>query len=46
MFTLCDLHAAHALVQTVMRPTAEIAWPLLVEATGAEVLVEHARHTV
>jgi threonine dehydratase len=44
MFTLCDLHAAHALVQSVMRPTPEIAWPLLGEATGAEVWVKHENH--
>lgn len=44
MFTLPDLHSAHTLVQTVLRPTAEIAWPLLAEATGAEVWVKHENH--
>jgi threonine dehydratase len=44
MFTLPDLHAAHDLVLEVMRPTAEIAWPLLAEATGAEVWVKHENH--
>jgi threonine dehydratase len=44
MFTLPDLHAAHDLIQRAMRPTAEIAWPLLAEATGAEVWVKHENH--
>jgi threonine dehydratase len=44
MFSLPDLHAAHTLVQTVLRPTAEIAWPLLSEATGADVWVKHENH--
>jgi threonine dehydratase len=44
MFTLPALHAAHALVQSVMRPTAEIVWPLLSEAVGAEVWVKHENH--
>ncbi len=28
----------------MLRPTAEIAWPLLAEATGAEVWVKHENH--
>lgn len=44
MFTLPDLQSAHALVQTVLRPTAEIQWPLLAEATGAHVWVKHENH--
>ena len=44
MFTLPDLHAAHDLVQTVLRPTAEINWPLLSEAAGTEIWVKHENH--
>ncbi len=44
MFTLPDLQSAHALVQSVIRPTAEIAWPLLAEATGTQVWVKHENH--
>ncbi|MEZ5924518.1 MAG: threonine dehydratase [Hyphomicrobiaceae bacterium] len=44
MFTLPDLQSAHALVQTVVRPTAEIQWPLLSEAAGAQVWVKHENH--
>jgi len=45
MFSLADLDAAAALVHEVLEPTSAIAWPLLRERIGAEVVVKHENHT-
>jgi len=39
------IETAAALVQSHMRPTPEIAWPLLAERLGANVIVKHENHT-
>lgn len=44
MFTLSDLRDAQNLVRTVLRPTPAIAWPLLAERLGTEVVVKHENH--
>jgi threonine dehydratase len=44
-FTETDLRAACDLVYTQMPPTPQYAWPLLAEATGAEVWMKHENHT-
>ncbi len=44
-FTLNDLKAAAELVYQQMPPTPQHHWPLLREATGADVWVKHENHT-
>ncbi|MDP2803553.1 MAG: threonine dehydratase [Phreatobacter sp.] len=44
-FSLDELNAAHALVQTAMPPTPAFAWPLLAARYGCEVVVKHENHT-
>ena len=44
-FTLAELDAAADLVGRYVPPTPQYAWPLLAEATGAEVWVKHENHT-
>jgi threonine dehydratase len=43
--TLGDIEDAAALVHQHMRPTPEIAWPLLSERLGTRVVVKHENHT-
>ena len=45
LFTLEELRAAADLVYRSMPPTPQYAWPLLRQATGAEVWVKHENHT-
>lgn len=45
MFSLADLEAAQALVNTSFPPTPQYAWPLLGQRTGATVWVKHENHT-
>ncbi|MEZ5846338.1 MAG: threonine dehydratase [Geminicoccaceae bacterium] len=47
MIRLTDDIVRHArsIVRASMRPTPQIAWPLLAERTGAEVWVKHENHT-
>ncbi|HWB44426.1 MAG TPA: threonine dehydratase [Hyphomicrobiaceae bacterium] len=45
MFTLAQLEAAAELVRAVVPPTPQFAWPLLAEASGAQVWVKHENHT-
>lgn len=45
MFTLSDLEAAHKIVTAAMAPTPALAWPLLGQRLGAEVVVKHENHT-
>lgn len=45
MFTLDQLHAARDVVYRHMAPTPQLAWPLLAEAAGAEIVVKHENHT-
>jgi threonine dehydratase len=42
--TRADLEGAAALVHAQMQPTAQMAWPLLSQAAGAEVWVKHENH--
>ena len=44
MFTSQEMRQAHELVLTALRPTPAIAWPLLDERLGAEVVVKHENH--
>jgi threonine dehydratase len=44
-FSLDELEEAARLVQRHMRPTPEYVWPLLNEATFAEVWVKHENHS-
>jgi threonine dehydratase len=44
-FTRADLDAATALVRTTVPPTPTFSWPLLSDATGADVWVKHENHT-
>ena len=44
MFTLQELRAAHEVVLGALRPTPALAWPLLNERLGAEVVVKHENH--
>ncbi|MEO9516757.1 MAG: threonine dehydratase [Paracoccaceae bacterium] len=45
MFTRQDLEDAAAFVHSKMPETPQYAWPLLTNATGAEVWVKHENHT-
>ncbi len=45
LFTRDELIAATALVHGQMPPTPQYAWPLLADATGAQVWVKHENHT-
>ncbi|MEO9898247.1 MAG: threonine dehydratase [Paracoccaceae bacterium] len=45
MFTRQDLEDAAAFVHSKMPETPQYAWPLLANATGAEVWVKHENHT-
>ncbi len=45
LFTLDELHAAHAVVREAMPPTPAFAWPLLAERFGLPVVVKHENHT-
>ncbi|WP_284178002.1 threonine dehydratase [Rhabdaerophilum sp. SD176] len=45
MFSLTELEAAHRVVQAAMRPTPQLAWPLLAARLGAELVVKHENHT-
>ncbi|RBO54247.1 threonine dehydratase [Rhodovulum sp. BSW8] len=45
LFSLDDLEEAARLVHARMPPTPQYPWPLLAEATGAEVWVKHENHT-
>lgn len=44
MFNLAELEAAAALVHRFVPETLSVDWPLLSEATGAEVWVKHENH--
>ncbi len=44
MLTLTDLQDASRVIQTHLAPSAQIAWPLLSQRTGAEVWVKHENH--
>ncbi|PIE07153.1 MAG: hypothetical protein CSA74_08475 [Rhodobacterales bacterium] len=44
LFTVEEIEAARALVYTQMDPTPQIAWPLLGERVGTEVVVKHENH--
>ena len=44
MLHLAELESAASLVHSVLAPTPQIAWPLLAEATGADVWVKHENH--
>jgi threonine dehydratase len=43
--TVEEIESAQSLVYSIMRPTPQIAWPLLCEQLGAEVWVKHENHT-
>lgn len=43
--TLSEIEEGAALVHRHIRPTPEIAWPLLAERLGARVVVKHENHT-
>ena len=45
MFTLTELEAAHRTVTAAMTPTPALAWPLLAQRLGTEVVVKHENHT-
>lgn len=45
MYSAEELEAAQRIVYAAMPPTPQFAWPLLKEATGAEVWVKHENHT-
>ena len=45
LFSLADLEAAAGLVQPLVPPTPQYAWPLLAERTGAQVWVKHENHS-
>ncbi|MDP3077658.1 threonine dehydratase [Bradyrhizobium sp.] len=45
MFDLQQLEHAHGVVGTAMPPTPALAWPLLSERLGADVIVKHENHT-
>ena len=42
---MADIVKAQDLVYSVIRPTPQVAWPLLSERLGAEVWVKHENHT-
>ena len=44
MFALSELEAAHAVVRQALAPTPSLAWPLLAERLGCEVVVKHENH--
>jgi threonine dehydratase len=44
MFSLDELYQAHSLVQSVLPPTPQYAWPLLSQRLGIEVVVKHENH--
>ena len=44
MFDLDQLRAAHDIVKTALQPTPALAWPLLAERLGTEVIVKHENH--
>lgn len=43
--SLSEIETATTLVHQHMRPTPEIAWPLLAERLGTKVIVKHENHT-
>jgi len=43
--TLDEIESAAALIYRHMRPTPEIAWPLLADRLGTSVVVKHENHT-
>src|SRR6056297_770255 len=43
--SLSEIEDAAALVHRHMRPTPEIAWPLLDERLGTKAIVKHENHT-
>ena len=43
--TLAEIESAAAIVYGAMKPTPEIAWPLLAERCGCTVVVKHENHT-
>ena len=45
MFDLQQLEHAHGVVGAAMPPTPALAWPLLSERLGADVIVKHENHT-
>ena len=45
LFSLADLEAAAGLVQPLVPPTPQYAWPLLAERAGTQVWVKHENHT-
>lgn len=45
MFDLLQLRDAARLIQPLVPPTAQIAWPLLAERSGCEVWVKHENHS-
>ena len=45
MFDLQQLEYAHGVVGAAMPPTPALAWPLLSERLGADVIVKHENHT-
>ena len=44
MFSRRDLQAASDLVHRTVPPSPQLRWPLLSEATGADVIVKHENH--
>lgn len=44
LFTCDELAAAATLVHRQISPSPQIAWPLLSEATGADVIIKHENH--
>jgi threonine dehydratase len=45
LFTLAELEAAAQLVERMVPPTPQYAWPRLAKRTGCEVWVKHENHT-
>ena len=45
MFDLQQLEHAHGVVGAAMPPPPALAWPLLSERLGADVVVKHENHT-
>ena len=44
MFSLQEIRRAHEVVLRALKPTPAIAWPLLAERIGADVVVKHENH--
>ncbi len=44
MFTLEEMRRAHEIVLGALSPTPALAWPLLAERLGADVVVKHENH--